>query len=190
MGDFAGAGQSRRRDPKNGWRLDASGKTDARDTQGAQEALRYNRRSHPVRRRDGISGTLQDRLPSLIRHVGEFSPSPNKTLRICFCPPFKVLGEFSPKTLPHRRIFAQQGMNRSQHSERESAANNPLEPLLDEYEYARITGRSVASARRDRLLGKGCPYVKLSALVRYRPSDVRAFLAANVHGGQKAGVSE
>jgi hypothetical protein len=58
-----------------------------------------------------------------------------------------------------------------------------LESLLDEYEYSRITGRSVASARRDRLLGKGCPYVKLGALVRYRPSDVAAYIASNVRGG-------
>jgi hypothetical protein len=51
-----------------------------------------------------------------------------------------------------------------------------LEPLLTEREYARITKRSVASVRRDRLLRQGCPYVKLGALVRYRPEDVRAHL--------------
>jgi hypothetical protein len=61
-----------------------------------------------------------------------------------------------------------------------SLANTSLEPLLDEYEYARITGRSVASARRDRLLRQGCPFVKLGALVRYRPSDVQAFIERNL----------
>jgi hypothetical protein len=71
-------------------------------------------------------------------------------------------------------------MNSSKLCERESVANLPLEPLLDEYECARITGRSVASLRRDRLLRRGCPYVKLSALVRYRPSDVRAFIERNL----------
>jgi hypothetical protein len=77
------------------------------------------------------------------------------------------------------------GMNTSQTSKRESVANNQIEPLIDEHEYARITGRSVASARRDRLLGKGCPWVKLGALVRYRPSDVCAFIESNVRGGVK-----
>jgi hypothetical protein len=60
--------------------------------------------------------------------------------------------------------------------ERESGAESDLETLLTEHEYARITKRSVASARRDRLLRQGCPYVKLGALVRYRPDDVRAYL--------------
>lgn len=58
-----------------------------------------------------------------------------------------------------------------------------LEALIDEYEYSRITGRSLASTRRDRLLGQGCPYVKLMGLVRYRPSDIRKFLENNLHGG-------
>ena len=64
-------------------------------------------------------------------------------------------------------------------TERESAKTQ-IEPLLDEYKYAAITGRSVASARRDRLLGKGCPYVKLGFLVRYRPSDVRSYISQNL----------
>ena len=66
-------------------------------------------------------------------------------------------------------------------------ADMTLEPLLDEYEYSKITGRSVPSVRRDRLLGKGCPYVKLQALVRYRPSDVRQFLETNLRGGDQNG---
>jgi predicted DNA-binding transcriptional regulator AlpA len=59
-------------------------------------------------------------------------------------------------------------------------ADEDVDRLLNEREYAAITGRSVASARRDRLLGKGCPYVKLGYLVRYRRSDVRAYIARNV----------
>jgi len=53
-------------------------------------------------------------------------------------------------------------MNTFQNCERESesASKEALEPLLDEYEYARIRNCSVATARRDRLLRKGCPYVK------------------------------
>jgi hypothetical protein len=67
-------------------------------------------------------------------------------------------------------------MHNSLPSGRESVAESELETLLTEHEYARITKRSVASVRRDRLLGQGCPYVKLGALVRYRPEDVRAHL--------------
>jgi hypothetical protein len=75
-------------------------------------------------------------------------------------------------------------MNTSKHNERESVASTQMEPLLNEREFAEITGRSVASARRDRFLGKGCPYVKLGFLVKYRPSDVRAYIAQNVRGAQ------
>ena len=67
-------------------------------------------------------------------------------------------------------------MNTSQLSERERVADTKLETLLTEQEYARITKRSVASVRRDRLIRQGCPYVKLGALVRYRPEDVRTHL--------------
>jgi hypothetical protein len=56
--------------------------------------------------------------------------------------------------------------------------DNPLQELLTERELARITKRSVASVRRDRLLKKGCPFIKISASVRYRPSDVEAWLAS------------
>ena len=73
-------------------------------------------------------------------------------------------------------------MKTSQLSERERVASTQIEPLLNEREFAEITGRSVASARRDRFFGKGCPYVKLGFLVKYRPSDVRAYIAQNVRG--------
>jgi hypothetical protein len=71
-------------------------------------------------------------------------------------------------------------MNTSLPSERVRVAELELETLLTEREYAHITKRSVASVRRDRLLRQGCPYVKLGALVRYRPEDVRAHLARNL----------
>src|ERR1035437_6455492 len=38
--------------------------------------------------------------------------------------------------------------------------------------------RSVASVRRDRLLKKGCPYIKIGSSVRYLPSDVEAWLGS------------
>jgi predicted DNA-binding transcriptional regulator AlpA len=75
-------------------------------------------------------------------------------------------------------------MNSDPATTRREGADNEIERLLDEREYAAITGRSIASARRDRLLGKGCPFVKLGFLVRYRPSDVRAYIARNVRGAQ------
>jgi hypothetical protein len=72
-------------------------------------------------------------------------------------------------------------MKPAQHSE---VLSNPgatqFERLLDEYEYAQIINRSIGSVRRDRLLGKGCQFVKVGALVRYRPSDVTAYIASNV----------
>jgi hypothetical protein len=72
--------------------------------------------------------------------------------------------------------------NTSNLSERESIASTQLESLLNEHDYCAVTGESVATARRNRLLGKGCPFVKLGALVRYRPTDVRAYIARNLRG--------
>lgn len=71
-------------------------------------------------------------------------------------------------------------MNTSQPSDRKNVAESELETLLTEQEYARVIKRSVASVRRDRLVRQGCPYVKLGALVRYRPKDVAAYLERSV----------
>jgi len=76
-------------------------------------------------------------------------------------------------------------MTISQPSERESASDNPLEPLVNEHECSRITRRSVASLRRDRLLGIGIPYIKLTTLVRYDPRDIRAYIEQNRRGGHQ-----
>jgi hypothetical protein len=65
--------------------------------------------------------------------------------------------------------------------------NTAIEPLMDEREYARITKRSVGTVRRDRLLKRGCPWVKIGALVRYRPADVRAYIESNLRGETKQG---
>jgi len=85
-------------------------------------------------------------------------------------------------------------MNTSLPSECKSIAETKLETLLTEHEYARITKRSVASVRRDRLLRQGCPYVKLGALVRYRPEDVRAHIERHLRSPkvvkQPGGASE
>jgi hypothetical protein len=73
-------------------------------------------------------------------------------------------------------------MSRLQASEPPSGPTE-LEPLLDETACSRITGRSVASLRRDRLLGQGCPYVKLQGLVKYRPQDLRRYIESNLRNG-------
>jgi predicted DNA-binding transcriptional regulator AlpA len=57
-----------------------------------------------------------------------------------------------------------------------AAANNNLEALLNERDVSRITGMSVASIRRWRLLRQGPKYLKLGSAVRYRPGDVAAWL--------------
>lgn len=77
-------------------------------------------------------------------------------------------------------------MHTSQTRERDSVEAEPLEPLLDEYKYAQIRNCSVATVRRDRSLGQGCPYVKTGALVRYRPQDVRRFIDNHLRRGQQA----
>jgi hypothetical protein len=72
-------------------------------------------------------------------------------------------------------------MNTSSPRAAEGEADTTLETLLNEYEYARIVNRSVASIRRDRVRRVGCPFVKLGALVRYRPDDIRAHIERNIH---------
>jgi hypothetical protein len=56
--------------------------------------------------------------------------------------------------------------------------NGTIDTCFDEFDIARITKRSVASVRRDRLLKKGCPFIKIGSSVRYRRSDVEAWLAS------------
>ena len=70
-------------------------------------------------------------------------------------------------------------MNTSTPIRTEGDCESELETLLTEQEYAGVIKRSVASVRRDRLLRQGCPYVKLGALVRYRPNDVREHISRN-----------
>jgi predicted DNA-binding transcriptional regulator AlpA len=66
------------------------------------------------------------------------------------------------------------------------ATPNTLEELLTEQDVARVTGLSVASVRRWRFLKQGPRYLKISASVRYRPSDVSAFLESRPTGGGQA----
>ena len=63
------------------------------------------------------------------------------------------------------------------------AINNTIGSLLNEHDVARITGLSVASVRRWRLLRQGPQYLKIGAAVRYRTEDIRAWLESRPAGG-------
>jgi predicted DNA-binding transcriptional regulator AlpA len=64
-------------------------------------------------------------------------------------------------------------------------ASNVVEQLLNEHDVARITGLSVASVRRWRLLRQGPTYIKIGAAVRYRPVDIDTWLEARPRGGER-----
>jgi predicted DNA-binding transcriptional regulator AlpA len=67
-------------------------------------------------------------------------------------------------------------------------ANPPtLETLLNEHDVARVTGLSVASVRRWRLLRQGPKYLKIGSAVRYRREDVLAWLESRPTGGEQQG---
>lgn len=66
-----------------------------------------------------------------------------------------------------------------------ATANSILETLLNEHDVARITGLSVASVRRWRLLRKGPKYIKIGAAVRYKAEDVSMWIEARPAGGGK-----
>ena len=63
------------------------------------------------------------------------------------------------------------------------ALHNTIDNLLNEYDVARITGLSVASVRRWRLLRQGPKYLKIGAAVRYKPDDITAWLESRPSGG-------
>ena len=63
------------------------------------------------------------------------------------------------------------------------ATLDTLEELLNEHDVARITGLSVASVRRWRLLRQGPRYLKIGSAVRYNPEDLAAWLHSRPSGG-------
>jgi hypothetical protein len=53
-----------------------------------------------------------------------------------------------------------------------------LEQLLTERELSKLLGRSVASLQKDRVAGRGVPFVKLGPrMVRYHSADVASYIA-------------
>jgi predicted DNA-binding transcriptional regulator AlpA len=65
--------------------------------------------------------------------------------------------------------------------------SKPLPSLLNERDVARITGLSVASVRRWRLVRQGPKYLKIGAAVRYKEGDLSAWLASRPYGGGDQG---
>ena len=65
-----------------------------------------------------------------------------------------------------------------------AAIHNTLETLLNEHDVARVTGLSVASVRRWRLLKKGPKYIKIGSAVRYNTDDLSAWLKSRPTGGE------
>jgi predicted DNA-binding transcriptional regulator AlpA len=54
-----------------------------------------------------------------------------------------------------------------------------IDPLLSDFDLERLTGRARSSWQKARLTGDGPPFVRLGRLVRYRPSEFEAWLAAH-----------
>jgi predicted DNA-binding transcriptional regulator AlpA len=63
--------------------------------------------------------------------------------------------------------------------------DNAIASLLNEYDVARITGLSVASVRRWRLVRQGPRYLKIGSAVRYRADDITSWLRSRPTGGQQ-----
>lgn len=65
--------------------------------------------------------------------------------------------------------------------------NTTIEALLNEHDVARLTGLSVATIRRRRLLRQSPKYLKLGNSVKYKPSDLQAWIESQpVGGGREA----
>jgi predicted DNA-binding transcriptional regulator AlpA len=54
-----------------------------------------------------------------------------------------------------------------------------IESLLDDRDLERITGRARSTWQKSRLTGDGPPFIRLGRLVRYRASEVEAWLKAH-----------
>lgn len=50
---------------------------------------------------------------------------------------------------------------------------------LTDVQVAKLTGRGLSTIRNDRFYGRGFPYIKFNRTVRYRLSDVHAYMEAH-----------
>ncbi|MCC6486393.1 MAG: helix-turn-helix domain-containing protein [Candidatus Hydrogenedentes bacterium] len=64
-----------------------------------------------------------------------------------------------------------------------ATTDKTVNSLLNEHDVARITGLSVASVRRWRLLRRGPKYLKIGAAVRYKPEDLSDWIESRPSGG-------
>jgi len=64
-----------------------------------------------------------------------------------------------------------------------AALPNSLGRLLNEHEVAALLGVAVATIRRWRLIRQGPKYIKVGAMVRYKPEDLEAWLDSRPAGG-------
>jgi hypothetical protein len=53
-----------------------------------------------------------------------------------------------------------------------------FDELLSDRDVERITGRAQSTLQKDRVAGRGIRFIRIGRLVRYRRSDVNAYLAA------------
>ena len=51
-----------------------------------------------------------------------------------------------------------------------------LDPLLSDRDVEEITGRARSTLQKDRVSGSGIPFVRIGRLVRYRQSEVKAYI--------------
>jgi predicted DNA-binding transcriptional regulator AlpA len=65
-----------------------------------------------------------------------------------------------------------------------------VEALLTETQISEIIGRSVPTLQKDRVFGTGPSFVKIGRQVRYRPEDVRAWLAERVRHSTSESCAE
>jgi len=61
-------------------------------------------------------------------------------------------------------------------------ANTTIEALWNERDVARVSGLSVATIRRRRLLDQPPKFIKLGAAVKYKPADVAAWIDSQSTG--------
>jgi predicted DNA-binding transcriptional regulator AlpA len=50
--------------------------------------------------------------------------------------------------------------------------------LLSDRDLSALIGRARATIQKDRVSGRGVPFIKIGGLVRYRESDVQAYIAS------------
>jgi predicted DNA-binding transcriptional regulator AlpA len=90
-----------------------------------------------------------------------------------------------PDDLPHSEASVRNGILAMNNGQQQS-----FERLLNDHEVAARIGVSVATVRRWRLLGTGPQYLKIGALVRYRPQAIVAWLDNRPVGGDPSDLME